>query len=187
MGLLLFVVVIALLLSSSDRGLREIGENLATGVAIGVLALFAVAVLLLGFAFFPTTTTVLLYVTAAVAVLLLVRWVYKRFFSKQAGINRAYKRMDRKWYAISEHVARMELDYYTNDLEWAVEKGQRLLKLCREEYERYKDLPPEPQSHRGEFYLQDIELMDSRLRKFSGKLAASGAAAFGENGTGAGS
>lgn len=182
MAFLLFLAVIVLLINSSDRGLRETGENLATGVAIGVLLVLATAAVLLSYAFFPTTTTALLYTGAAITALLFARWVYKRFFSRQARLNRAYKRMDRKWHALSLHIARMELDYYPNYLEWAVEEGERLLKRCRDEYGRYKLLPPEPRSSRAEFYPQDIELLDFRLRKFAGKLPARRAAAFGRTG-----
>ena len=32
-------------------------------------------------------------IVAAVAIALLIRWIYKRFFSRQAQLNRAYKRM----------------------------------------------------------------------------------------------
>jgi small-conductance mechanosensitive channel len=164
MYFVLFLLIIALLCSSKDRALERLGHELLSGVLCAVLLVAVLMALVFGLTFFPTVTKLLLCTGAAVASALLVRWIYRRFFSPEARLKAAYNTMHKRWYALSWQVVQLEKHRNDQDyLSWALKDGERILQRCRQEHERYKKLPPEPEPWRAKFYTDDILRLESRM------------------------
>lgn len=170
MSFWLFLIILLLLANSKDRDAARTGEQMLTGV-LAAFGLMAVGfILMLGFEFAPTFTKWALIAAAAGSVTLLIRWIYKRFFSRQAQINRGYQRMHKRYYALSWAV-RVDLESHRpgpEELPAALKRAERILKECREEHARYSQLPPETDgsAYRTQFYIEDIQRLEDLLRSF---------------------
>lgn len=169
MEFLLFLIIIVVLCNSSDRNTARTGEQMAAGVATAFGLMFIGVILLLGFAFFPTFTKWTLIAGAVAAVALLIRWIYRRFFSPEARLRAAYNRMHKRYNKLSWSV-RVDLRKSTpENRSWQLAESERILKLCREEHERYSKLPPETggNAYLTDFYVRDIQKLEDEMRSFA--------------------
>jgi hypothetical protein len=98
-----------------------------------------------------------------------VRKIYSSFFSPQARLQAAYRAMHNRWYDLSEQVVRLEMKRYApSQLQYELERGQRILTRCRVEFERFKKLPPQG-NYKDTFYAENIPLLEQRLLAAAGQ------------------
>lgn len=164
MELLLILIVILMLSGNSEA--EELGSKLIGGMLIGVALFVGGFVLLLGFAFYPLATKIVLAIAGIAVVLLIIRGIYRRFFSPKARLQAAYYAMHKRWMKLSEHVVAMEFLLRRTDIpDWEAErllqKGPDILRRCKEEYERYKAAPPEERMDK--FYPTSIVDLEQRM------------------------